>query len=106
MPYYFNNFSLYANLEAALNTALQIHSPSERVKPVGENVSAGVGQGMSGYDFTSDMETVAAAIDAAMASALPQDALSSFGNSAAQGLSDAMTSYSMSSTGTHQFSGR
>ena len=87
-----------SNLEAALNTALQIHSPSERVKPVGENVSAGVGQGMSGYDFTSDMEAVAAAIDTAMTSALPQDALSSFGTSAAQGLSDAMSSFSMSST--------
>lgn len=88
-----------SNLEDALNTALQIHSPSERVKPVGENVSAGVGQGMSGYDFTSDMKAVAAAIDTAMTSALPQDALSSFGTSAAQGLSDAMTSFSMSSTG-------
>lgn len=90
-----------SNLEAALNTALQIHSPSERVKPVGENVSAGVGQGMSGYDFASDMEAVAAAIDTAMTSALPQDALSSFGTSAAQGLSDAMSSFSMSSTGSN-----
>ena len=90
-----------SNLEAALNTALQIHSPSERVKPVGENVSAGVGLGMSGYDFASDMEAVAAAIDTAMTSALPQDALSSFGTSAAQGLSDAMSSFSMSSTGSN-----
>lgn len=88
-----------SNLEAALNTALQIHSPSERVKPVGENVSAGVGQGMSGYDFTSDMEAVAAAIDTAMTSALPQDALASFGTNAVQGLSDAMSSCSMSGTG-------
>lgn len=90
-----------SNLEAALNTALQIHSPSERVKPVGENVSAGVGLGMSNYDFASDMEAVAAAIDTAMTSALPQDALSSFGTSAAQGLSDAMSSFSMSSTGSN-----
>ena len=89
-----------ANLEAALSAALQIHSPSERVKPIGENVSAGVGQGMSSFDFTTDMEAVATAIETAMTSALPQDALASFGTNAAQGLSDAMTSFSMSSMGT------
>ena len=88
-----------ANLEAALNAALQIHSPSERVKPVGENVSAGVGRGMSSFDFTADMEAVATAIETAINSALPQDTLASFGTNAAQGLADAMTSFSMSSMG-------
>lgn len=34
-----------ANLEAALNLALGIRSPSERVKPVGQNVSRGRGPG-------------------------------------------------------------
>ena len=51
-----------ANLEAALNLALGIHSPSERVKPVGQNVSAGVGTGMTGYDFATDAATLAAAL--------------------------------------------
>lgn len=32
-----------ANLETALNSALGIQSPSTRMKPVGKNVSAGVG---------------------------------------------------------------
>ena len=40
-----------ANLEAALNLALGIHSPSERVKPVGQNVSAGRGRGHDGIRF-------------------------------------------------------
>lgn len=40
-----------ANLESALNMAFDINSPSERVKPVGDNVAAGVGAGMSAHEF-------------------------------------------------------
>ena len=87
------------NLKAALNMALGIHSPSERVKPVGENISAGVGEGMGGYDFTGDAASLAASVEAAVTAALPQDALASLGAAAAQGLSEAMTGYSMSGTG-------
>ena len=94
-----------SNLEAALNMALDIHSPSQRVKPVGENVSAGVGEGMSGYGFTSDAGALAASIEAAVTSALPGDALSSFGISAAEGLASALSSYSMSSAGASVASG-
>ena len=36
-----------ANLEAALNSALGIQSPSTRMKPTGSNVAAGVGAGMA-----------------------------------------------------------
>lgn len=93
------------NLEAALNMALDIHSPSQRVKPVGENVSAGVGAGMSGYDFTSDAGALAASVEAAVTSALPGDVLSSFGTSAAEGLASALSSYSMSSAGASVASG-
>ena len=39
--------SVAGNLEAALNAAFVIHSPSQRVKPIGENVAAGVGEGMA-----------------------------------------------------------
>lgn len=94
-----------SNLEAALNMALDIHSPSQRVKPVGENVSAGVGAGMSGYDFTSDAGALAASVEAAVTSALPGDVLSSFGTSAAEGLASALSSYSMSSVGASVASG-
>ena len=93
------------NLEAALNMALDIHSPSQRVKPVGENVSAGVGEGMGGYDFTSDADALAASVETAVASALPGDALSSFGTSAAEGLANVLSSYSMSSAGASVASG-
>ncbi|MDD7662702.1 MAG: hypothetical protein PUJ39_07920, partial [Eubacteriales bacterium] len=93
------------NLETALNTALQIESPSKRVKPTGEYVAAGVGEGMSGYNFTSDADALAASVETAVTSALPGDALSSFGTSAAEGLASALSSYSMSSAGASVASG-
>lgn len=93
------------NLETALNTALDIHSPSQRVKPVGEYVSAGVGEGMGGYDFTSDADALAASVETAVTDTLPGDALSSFGTSAAEGLASALSSYSMSSAGASVASG-
>ena len=88
-----------ANLEAALNLALGIHSPSERVKPVGQNVSAGVGAGMTEYDFATDAATLAASLDAAVGLALPQNTLAAYGTAAMTGLALAMTGYGMSATG-------
>ena len=88
-----------ANLEAALNLALGIHSPSERVKPVGQNVSAGVGMGMTGYDFATDAAALAASLCAAVGMALPQNALAAYGTAAMTGLALAMTGYGMSATG-------
>lgn len=93
------------NLETALNTALQIESPSKRVKPSGEYVAAGIGEGMSGYDFTSDVGALATSVEAAITSALPGDALSSFGTSAAEGLASALSTYSMNSAGASVASG-
>jgi TP901 family phage tail tape measure protein len=46
------------NLEAAINTALGIHSPSTRMVPVGQNVAAGVGQGLTAYDLTGEVSTL------------------------------------------------
>ena len=85
------------NLEAALNAAFVIHSPSQRVRPIGENVAAGVGEGMADYDLSAAAEALAEKVKAAIETALPADALTAFGNSAAEGLSDALTSYSMPS---------
>ena len=93
------------NLETALNTALDIHSPSQRVKPVGEYVSAGVGEGMGGYDFTSDADALAASVETAVTGALPGDALSLFGISAAEGLASALSSYNMGDAGANVASG-
>ena len=75
-----------SNLETALNTALGIHSPSTRVKPVGENVSAGVGVGMAGYDFTPDATTLAANVEAAVRGSLTTARLRSAGVNAMAGL--------------------
>ena len=88
-----------SNLEAALNLALGIHSPSERVKPVGQNVSAGVGMGMTGYDFATDAAALAASLCAAVGLALPQNALAAYSTAAMTGLALAMTGYGMSATG-------
>jgi hypothetical protein len=88
-----------SNLEAALNMALGIHSPAERVKPVGANVSAGVGAGMAGYNFATDASALAAAIEAAVAGAFPATALEPTGTAAMQGMANAMAGHSMSGTG-------
>ena len=87
------------NLEAALNAAFVIHSPSQRVKPIGENVAPGVGEGMAEYDLSADAEALADQVKAAIEAALPADALTAFGISAAEGLSAALTGYSMIATG-------
>ena len=88
-----------SNLETALNTALQIESPSKRVKPTGEHVAAGVGEGMSGYDFSADAQDTASGIESALQTALTGESLKNAGTAAAQGLSNAMTSYPMADTG-------
>ena len=87
-----------ANLETALNTALQINSPSKRVKPTGEYVAAGVGEGMGGYDFSADAQDTASGIESALQTALTGESLKNAGTAAAQGLSNAMTSYPMADT--------
>lgn len=75
-----------ANLEAALNAALEIHSPSRRVKPVGENVAAGVGEGMTEADFSGDAATVAGNVESALRSGLPANVMRSIGLNAMAGL--------------------
>ena len=50
---------------------------------------------MSGYDFASDVGALATSVEAAITSALPGDALSSFGTSAAEGRASALSTYSM-----------
>ena len=87
------------NLETALNTALQIESPSKRVKPTGEYVAAGVGEGMSGYDFSADAQDTASGIESALQTALTGESLKNTGTAAAQGLSSAMAAYPMADTG-------
>ena len=88
-----------SNLEAALNTALQIESPSKRVKPTGEYVAAGIGEGMSGYDFAVEAQNAVSAIESALQTVLTGESLKSAGSTAAQGLANGMTAYPMSDAG-------
>lgn len=87
------------NLETALNTALQIESPSKRVKPTGEHVAAGVGEGMSGYDFSADAQDTASGIESALQTALTGESLKNAGTAAAQGLGSTIAAYPMADTG-------
>ena len=88
-----------SNLEAALNTALQIESPSKRVKPTGEYVAAGVGEGMGGYDFSADAQNTASGIESALQTALTGESLKNAGTAAAQGLGSTIAAYPMADTG-------
>jgi len=88
-----------ANLEAAINLALGIESPSTRMKPSGENVAAGVGVGMAGFDFSTDASSMATSIETAVSTALTASTLATAGTTAAEGLASALSSYNMTPTG-------
>ena len=92
--------TLASNLETAINSALIINSPSERMKPAGEYVAAGVGAGMGGYDFSTDAATLATKLESAIRAALGSEAMSPSGTTAMAGLAGALTAYDMSGTGT------
>lgn len=62
--------TVVSNLEAALNMALDAHSPAQRMVPMGENVAAGIGQGAGEYDFSADAETIVSALEGALETAL------------------------------------
>ena len=73
------------NLESAINQALEISSPSKRMKPAGEYAAAGIGEGATGYDFTSDGSTIATALETAISGSL---SLRSVGLNAMAGLAN------------------
>ena len=92
--------TLATNLETAINSALIINSPSERMKPAGEYVAAGVGAGMGGYDFSTDASTLATNLETAISAALTAESLTPSGTGAMSGLAGALTAYDMSGAGT------
>lgn len=75
--------SVAQNLENALNTALDIHSPSVRMHPIGENAAAGVGEGFDDYDPSADANALAGRLESALSSAID---LRSAGINAMKGL--------------------
>ena len=90
--------SVASNLENALNAALVIHSPSQRMHPIGENIAAGIGQGAAGYDFGADAATISSALETALLTAMGANPLTTAGTAAMTGLAGAMTSFNMSGT--------
>ena len=60
-----------------------IHSPSQRMKPIGANVSAGIAEGASSYDFSGTGGTIASTLENAISSGLN---LRSIGTNAMSGL--------------------
>jgi TP901 family phage tail tape measure protein len=91
--------TLATNLETAINSALIINSPSERMKPSGEYVAAGVGAGMGEYDFSTDAAAMATSLESAVSAALTAESLTPSGTTAIAGLAGALSSYDMSGTG-------
>jgi hypothetical protein len=69
------------------------------MKPSGENVAAGIGAGMTGYDLSTDAATMATNLETAVSNALTATTLTSAGTTAVGGLASGVTSYSMSSVG-------
>lgn len=81
--------SVATNLENALNTALDIHSPSVRMHPIGENAAAGIGAGFGNYDPTTDADTLAGRLEAALGTSIE---LTAVGTNAMAGLKDGIRS--------------
>lgn len=49
-------------IQAAINGALQINSPSRLMNPTGSGVAEGIAQGMKGYSFAADASAIASGI--------------------------------------------
>lgn len=69
--------TVVTNLETAINTALDAHSPAQRMVPIGENVAAGIGQGASEYDYATDAAAIVSAMEGAISTAFAGDGESS-----------------------------
>ena len=81
-----------SDLEDAINKALQIHSPSKRMMPIGEYASAGIAEGVSGYDFSSSGSAVASAVENAVSGNLTRTSLRTVGVNAMLGLAAGINS--------------
>lgn len=75
-----------ANDEAALNDAAVIHSPSQRMKPIGGFISAGIGAGMTEYDFSGDAAATMANLESALNAAFTANSTRSVGLNAMFGM--------------------
>ena len=58
------------NTERSLRSAFNSHSPAQTMVPIGNDVAAGVGQGMGEYDFGGDAASMAQSAKSAAATAM------------------------------------
>lgn len=75
-----------ASMISAIDAALGIASPAKELKPTGENAAAGIGVGLSGYDFSADAAATAANLDSYLRSAFAGAGARNTGENYALGL--------------------
>ena len=91
--------TVVSNLEAALNQALDAHSPAQRMVPMGENIAAGIGQGAEEYVFSSAASAISDNVSRVIGSVLTASLFARYGTDSMSGIASAMTGYSFSSVG-------
>lgn len=84
----------------AFNTIFGIASPAKSMNPTGGYIAAGIGEGMSAYDFSTYASTMATNIDTPLKTYLSKTRFQAYGFLAASGLAKGLTTYSMASVGT------
>ena len=75
-----------ASMISAIDAALGIASPAKELKPTGENAAAGIGVGLSDYDFSADAAATAASLDSYLRSAFAGSGAKNTGENYALGL--------------------
>ncbi|MDL2205773.1 phage tail tape measure protein [Eubacteriales bacterium OttesenSCG-928-N13] len=78
--------SVAGNLEAALNAAFQINSPSKRVQPVGQGVAEGVALGMTQTSMTASAQTLGNSVTNNLRIAMAMSKFTPIGKNAMAGL--------------------
>ena len=74
------------DVDGALRTAFDSHSPANRTKPIGKNIAEGVGAGMVEADFSGYAAQTAGAIEATLHAALSPETMRGIGRNALYGL--------------------
>jgi TP901 family phage tail tape measure protein len=78
--------TVVSDIEDALRTAADSHSPANATKPAGGDLAAGLGVGMSETDFSVYAAKTAGAIEAALRVALSPETMRGIGRNASYGL--------------------
>lgn len=82
--------TLATDVDTAIRNAMQVHSPSLMMYPIGFDLSAGIGEGMQLFSFADAASVVSAAIKSSVA--IFEDSLKSSGYNFAAGLASGIRS--------------